>query len=98
MFTRIVKMTFREEEVQTFLANFERNKNRIRDFDGCLHLKLLQDKTNHNIFFTYSIWESTAHLEAYRHSELFKSVWSKTKPLFADKPQAWSADVVEELD
>jgi len=36
-------------------------------------------------------------LEAYRQSELFKNVWSKTKPLFNDKPQAWSVDKIVSL-
>ena len=79
---RIVKMTFQPDKVEEFLANFEQNKQLIRNFDGVQHLALLNDKNQPNIYFTYSIWESEAHLEAYRHSDLFQSVWSKTKPLF----------------
>jgi hypothetical protein len=37
-------------------------------------------------------------LETYRHSELFKEVWSKTKPLFNAKPEAWSVDKVASLE
>jgi len=92
MFIRIVKLTFQEDQVATFLANFETNKEAIRSFEGCRRLELLADKNASNVFFTYSWWENESHLENYRHSDLFKGVWSKTKPLFSDKPEAWSLD------
>ncbi len=47
--------------------------------------------------FTYSYWESEAHLNTYRHSDLFRETWAKTKVLFADKPEAWSIEVSDEL-
>ncbi|MBL4706145.1 MAG: antibiotic biosynthesis monooxygenase [Flavobacteriales bacterium] len=97
MLTRIVQLTFQEDKVELFLANFENNKTAIRGFEGCQHLKLLRDKHNPNRFFTYSKWESEAHLNAYRNSDLFNGVWAKTKVLFSEKPMAWSVDVVEEL-
>ena len=50
------------------------------------------DKTNPEIFFTYSYWENKQDLENYRNSELFKDVWAKTKVFFNDKPLAWSVD------
>lgn len=89
---RIVKMTFEPSKIDEFLTNFNNNKVAIRNFNGVKHLKLLRDKQHSNVFFTYSIWESETHLEVYRNSSLFKAVWAKTKPLFADKPQAWSVD------
>jgi heme-degrading monooxygenase HmoA len=46
------------------------------------------------VLFTYSLWESEADLNAYRHSELFEDTWKHTKALFADKPAAWSVDTV----
>ncbi len=94
---RIVKMTFQPEKVDEFLLNFNNNKALIRAFDGVKHLELLKDKNNSNIFFTYSVWDSEIHLENYRNSDLFKGVWAKTKPLFADKPEAWSVDSIEKL-
>ena len=97
MFVRIVKMSFYEEHIETFLNNFEENKNNIRNFKGCKLLELYRDKNNPSIFFTYSYWESENDLEHYRQSDLFKSVWSKTKPLFNCKPEAWSVDKVETL-
>ena len=89
---RIVKMTFNPEKVNEFLANFEEVKSKIRAFDGVEHLELLSDKNNPNIYFTYSIWESEDHLNNYRHSDLIKSVWAVTKPLFIKKPEAWSLE------
>lgn len=98
MFVRIVKMSFAEENIDTFLENFHKNKNDIRNFDGCRFLELYRDKNNPNIFFTYSYWEKESDLENYRHSDLFKNVWAKTKPLFNDKPQAWSVDKLVSLE
>ena len=90
MIVRIVKLTFRVEEVETFKQILEDSKEHIRAFPGVLHLQMLQSADNPCIFFTYSHWGNDAALENYRHSELFKSTWAKTKPLFAEKPEAWS--------
>lgn len=95
MFIRIVKMEFKEEEVAGFLANFETVKSKIRHFPGCQHLKLLRDKNEATLFFTYSKWEHENDLENYRQSELFKGVWATTKPKFRSKAQAWSVDVAD---
>ncbi|TYA71608.1 putative quinol monooxygenase [Seonamhaeicola marinus] len=97
MFVRIVKLGFHEEHVATFLGNFEENKHKIRDFEGCKFLELYQDKTDPTVFFTYSYWESETHLEAYRQSDFFKSIWNKTKVLFNIKPEAWSVDKLDSL-
>ena len=94
---RIVKMTFDPAKVSEFLANFEEVKEHIRAFDGVEHLELLKDKNKPNIYFTYSIWKSDEHLENYRHSNLFKSVWAVTKPLFIEKAEAWSVDSLVKL-
>ena len=92
MFVRIVKMHFHADKITDFEAIFERKKELIRASKGCQLLELYQDKTNPEIFFTYSYWEAAEDLENYRKSELFKEVWAKTKALFNDKPQAWSVD------
>ncbi len=90
MLVRIVKMTFKNDKVDTFLTNFNENKEKIRNTNGCNFLELYRDKTNPNIFFTYSYWETGQDLENYRGSDLFKNVWAKTKVLFNEKPEAWS--------
>ena len=97
MFTRIVKMEFQEDQIASFLANFETVKHNIRHFKGCLHLELWRDKHQPTIFFTYSKWEKESDLETYRNSELFKGVWAKTKPMFVAKANAWSVDTHSEV-
>lgn len=97
MLTRLVKMEFREDEIPVFLSNFESVKEKIRSFPGCQSLSLYQDKKNKNILFTYSHWNSEEHLENYRKSDLFKDVWKKTKPLFENKAEAWSVDLIHQL-
>ena len=94
---RVVRMTFRLEEAPAFLENFEAHKSLIRNFPGCQHLELWQDQDEKNIFVTYSHWESEEALNQYRDSELFKSVWSFTKTLFSEKPQAWSTKKLQEV-
>ena len=97
MFVRIVKMSFAEENIIPFLDNFETVKQKIRNFEGCQFLELYRDKHNTNIFFTYSYWNTEDDLNNYRDSDLFKSVWAKTKPMFNAKPEAWSLDKVVSL-
>jgi len=97
MIIRIVRMTFKSESVDDFLENFNRNKELIRNFDGCLHLELWQDENEKNIFLTHSHWESEDHLNQYRDSELFKNVWSFTKKLFSERPIAFSSRKIEEV-
>ena len=94
---RIVKMTFAPTKVDEFLANFEQVKEQIRNFEGVEHLELLNDKNNANIYFTYSIWKSEEYLNNYRHSDLFKTVWAATKPLFIEKAEAWSVEQIVKL-
>lgn len=92
MLVRIVKMTFKEEHVGSFEQLFQKNQHKIRAFKGCNFLELYQDQNRPNIFFTYSHWEHPDFLEKYRKSDLFQGVWSKTKVLFSEKPEAWSMD------
>ncbi|QLG46722.1 antibiotic biosynthesis monooxygenase [Costertonia aggregata] len=92
MVVRIVKMTFKTENITSFRQIFEKNKESIASFDGCTFLELYQDKIKPEIFFTYSYWENENYLEQYRHSDFFKSVWSQTKVLFATPPEAWSLE------
>jgi quinol monooxygenase YgiN len=88
--TRIVKMTFHVEQIETFRKIFMERKNKIRQSDGCVYLELYQDAERPEIFITYSKWLSEAHLEAYRTSSLFQETWALTKVLFSEKPEAWS--------
>ena len=85
-------MRFHEDKIEAFLNNFEEVKHHIRNFEGNRFLELYQDKNDKRIFFTYSYWENEEALENYRKSDLFEGVWSFTKTLFSDKPEAWSVD------
>lgn len=97
MFVRIVKLSFHQENIPAFLENFESIKDKIRSAPGNKLLELYQDKNNKSIFFTYSYWETEADLENYRNSAFFDEVWTFTKKLFNDKPEAWSVDKVASL-
>ena len=92
MMIRIVKMTFDPSRVIEFEELFDKNKHKIRAFQGCTHLELLHDINVPNIYFTYSYWEDPKYLEMYRGSDLFAEVWSNTKKLFSGKPEAWSVE------
>lgn len=92
MIKRIVKMSFKPENIEAFKTIFETNWKKIKGFEGCEHVELLQDKNNPQIFFTYSLWQSEEHLNNYRNSELFNGVWTSTKVLFNAKPEAWSVN------
>ncbi len=95
MLVRLVRMTFREDQLSTFHALFDGSKHAIRAFPGNHHLELLRDPTHPNVRMTYSLWESADALEAYRQSELFRATWAATKVLFADKPMAFSGERLE---
>ena len=97
MFVRIVKMTFKKENIASFEQIFNASKEKIRHFEGCLFLELYQDRSNPCIFFTYSYWQDEKCLENYRKSEIFYTVWGKTKKLFSAKPEAWSVTKVKTL-
>lgn len=95
MITRIVKLTFKPEETDRFLALFEDSKVAIGNFPGQLDLALLRDRSQDHVFFTISVWEDESALEAYRNSSLFATVWAQTKVLFAEKAEAWSLDELQ---
>ncbi len=97
MLVRIVKLSFHPENIPVFLQNFEEIKEKIRNAPGNRLLELYQDKNNSSIFFTYSYWETEEDLENYRNSALFDEVWTFTKQLFNDKPEAWSVDKLVSL-
>ena len=92
MLIRIVKLSFEEEKISKFLSTFNAHKEQIKNFKGCTHLELLRDKNKSNIFFTYSYWNNEQDLENYRNSDLFNNVWSQTKVLFNNRPEAWSVE------
>ena len=97
MIIRIVKLSFHTEFISDFKTIFEENKHKIISQKGCNRLKMLKDINDVNVIFTYSWWDSLEDLNNYRNSELFKDVWSKTKILFNNKPEAWSTKKINEV-
>jgi quinol monooxygenase YgiN len=97
MINRIVRLSFQQEKVETFLLIFNQSKLKIANYPGCNGLKLLQDTSKKNVFYTYSVWDSEAALEDYRQSDLFKITWEQTKLLFNDKPVAYSTTILQHV-
>ncbi len=95
MLVRIVRMTFRPDALPDFHAIFDRSKQQIRAFPGNRHLELLHDPDNPAVRMTYSLWDDANALEAYRKSDLFRHTWAATKPLFAERPVAFSGERME---
>ena len=83
-------MTFEPENIPSFERIFRDASGRIRAFPGCSQVELYRDIKDPDTFFTYSIWEDQAALEAYRNSEFFREVWGQTRKLFSGPAQAWS--------
>ncbi len=92
---RIVRLSFQPDQVDTFLDIFNTSKMLIRAFEGCQHLELNKDIHHENVYYTLSKWSSPDALEAYRHSDLFKTTWAKTKVLFNAKAIAYSIRQVQ---
>ncbi len=93
MLIRTVRMTFRPDALADFLAMFEEVAPKIRGVEGCLHLELWEDARYPNILSTYSHWDSAEALDTYRHSDLFRETWAKTKAWFAAPTVAHSQHV-----
>ena len=95
MITRLVKMTFKSEHIGDFEQLFNQYKHAIRSSPGCIHLELLKDIEQPQVFFTFSRWETELDLNNYRHSDTFGVVWPRTKAMFSEKPEAWSTQAME---
>lgn len=91
---RIVKMTFQLERCDEFQTFFTEIKDQIVQQPGCSEVRLLKDKTQSGVFFTYSVWDQQTSLDAYRETELFGMVWPKVKNWFTQKPEAWSTELI----
>ena len=91
---RLVKMTFTLDKCDEFQNFFTQIKTQIEAQPGCQGVKLMKDKANSGIFFTFSVWDDQASIDAYRQTELFGKVWPTVKKWFADKPEAWSTELI----
>lgn len=90
MLIRLVRMTFRPDELEVFLDHFDRSAPHIRAFPGCRHLELWHEAAAPTVVTTYSLWDDVDALDAYRRSDLFRTTWARVKPLFAAAPVARS--------
>ena len=90
MITRLVKLNLKPDKAEEFELVFNQNKPLIDSFEGCQTTNLFKISGADSQYFTISYWESEEHLENYRVSALFKSTWSRVKPLFAAKAQAFT--------
>lgn len=90
MITRIVMLNFQPNKVAEFLEIFTQNKQLLAKSNGCIRLEIFESTSDNDTYFTISNWQSEEHLERYRQSDIFKEIWSKVKPLFNNKAQAWT--------
>lgn len=97
MIIRIVKLTIREEEVETFKAYFNTVCDTIRAQEGCHLLQAWQDMHQPSIFFTYSLWDNEEYLNKYRDSAFFLQFWKTVKQWFGAKAEVWSFDKIVDL-
>ena len=97
MIVRIVKMEFKPECVHEFRSLFSRIKDKISNFEGCMHLELLNESGTSDVIFTYSIWRDEQALNKYRFSELFRSTWTEIKQYFSAPAEAWSLESLERV-
>lgn len=97
MIVRIVRMHFMPDTVDEFLDIYERTQAAIQNVKGCMHLELMRDTEDPNVFITVSHWESTRALNSYRKSELFKNVWRRVKAHFSQPADAFSMEAYVEI-
>ena len=90
MITRLVKLNLKPDKAGEFELIFNYTKPLIDSFEGCQTTNLFKISGADSQYFTISYWESEEHLENYRASALFKSTWSRVKPLFAAKARAFT--------
>ncbi len=97
MIIRIVKLTMRNEEVETFKTYFATVCDTIRHQPGCNLLQAWQDINQPAVFFTYSLWDSEDDLNNYRDSAFFAQFWKTVKQWFGAKAEVWSFDKIVDL-
>lgn len=98
MIKRIVKMNILPGREVAFREIFDSVKQAIRTQPGCLGLELLSlEEDGRSSLWTISLWDTENSLQLYRQSELFNATWTRVKPLFSDRSQAWSLTPLEQL-
>ena len=85
-------MTFKPEHIKDFEGYFLSIKTKVAGQPGCNGVKLLKEKGETGVFFTYSSWNSVDDLNAYRNTQTFGKIWPTVKKWFSEKAQAWTVD------
>ncbi len=98
MINRYVRLEIGKAGHESFIATFEQVRNKISAFPGCHGVVLWRGMGDRNIFATFSKWDSMEALNEYRSSELFNSTWTKVKPSFVARPQAFSYNISGQHD
>ena len=93
MITRIVRLPVKPDAGKNFEQLFDTIKEKIAAFDGCLSVELHKDVASSD-YFTYSLWQSESHLQAYLDSSFFTDVWPNAKKLLHQRANAWSLEKV----
>lgn len=91
MIIRIVELHIDPEYLVKAKDLLTEVSSKVRGMEGCTHLHILADVHKPNHITTYSYWDKEEVLNAYRHSEVFKTFWSSIKPLFSQPAKAWSS-------
>ncbi len=95
MVIRLVRMRFRSEEVERFLALYDRAYPVIVKQPGCHSVQLVREVNDPTAFATWSVWNDEASLDAYRRSPFFRSFWQEVKALFRAPAEAVSFEEIE---
>ncbi len=90
MLIRLVRMRFRSEEVERFLALYDQAYPIIVGQPGCRSVQLVREIDDPAAFATWSVWDDAAALDAYRRSAFFRGFWPEVKALFRAPAQAVS--------
>lgn len=94
MVTRLVRMRFRPDAVEEFLTLYRIVNPVIRGQPGCLSVQLVREIDDPASFATWSVWENTAALDAYRRSVFFREFWPQVRALFREPAEAVSFEEV----
>jgi quinol monooxygenase YgiN len=95
MLVRVVQLHLRPETVPVFLEVFATHQKKILENSGCISVQLLQLDQDPGHLATLSHWTNQEALDHYRHSEFFRGLWSKVKPMFSEKAQAFSYHILD---
>lgn len=98
MIQRIVKLTLsKQTDLEAFRVIYDaRNpmKNKVK---GCRSVKIMKEINDENVYYTVSMWDSDADLEAYRSSAYFKETWPMVKAHLAVRAEAFTLKDITEL-